>query len=154
MLSVQLVRLNRTGNSTRTKPNPTVTLSKSINSAMQFTFDTILQSEVRLNLVNLIDLYSFLQKMFAQRYRMIKNTQRNVEDVHVESINVIDLDFKNYYIAFTLKISVRMKSDTRYIALLNTKAEINVMTEKMMQKKDLFMRSHSILNLISHIDHQ
>jgi predicted N-acyltransferase len=87
-------------------------VSKSITSAMQFTFDTILQSEVRLDLMNLINFCSFLQKMFAQRYRMIKNTQRNVEDVHIESINVIDLDFKNYYIVFTLKISVRMKSDT------------------------------------------
>jgi hypothetical protein len=121
---------------------------------MQFTFDTILQSEVRLDLVNLINLCSSLQKMFAQRYRMIKNAQRNVEDVHVESINVIDLDFKNYYIVFTLKISVRMKSDTRYVALLNIEAEINVMIEKMMHKEDLFMRSRSTLNLISHIDHQ
>jgi hypothetical protein len=92
--------------------------------------------------------------MFAQKYRMIKNAQRNVEDVHVESINVIDLDFKNYYIVFTLKISVRMKSDTQYIALLNTEVEINVMIEKIMHKKDLFMRSRSVLNLISYIDHQ
>jgi hypothetical protein len=121
---------------------------------MQFTFDTILQSEVRLNLVNLIDLYSSLQKMFVQKYRMIKNAQRNVEDVHVESINVIDLDFKNYYIVFTLKISVRMKFNTRYIVLLNTKAEINVIIEKMIHKKDFFMRSRSIFNLISYIDHQ
>jgi hypothetical protein len=89
-------------------------ISKSISSAMQFTFDSILQSEVRLNLVNLINLYSSLQKMFAQKYYMIKNTQRNVEDVHVESINIIDFDFKNYYIIFTLKIFVRMKFDTRY----------------------------------------
>jgi hypothetical protein len=85
---------------------------------------------------------------------MIKNAQRNIENVHVESINVIDLDFKNYYIVFTFKISVRMKSDTRYIALLNTEAEINVIIEKLMHKKDLFMRSRSALNLISHIDHQ
>jgi hypothetical protein len=92
--------------------------------------------------------------MFAQRYRMIKNAQRNVKDVHVESINVIDFDFKNYYIVFTLKISVRMKSDTRYIALLNIEAEINVMTEEMMHKEDLFIRSRSVLNLIFHIDHQ
>jgi hypothetical protein len=72
---------------------------------------------------------------------------------NVESINVIDLDFKNYYIVFTLKISVRMKSDTRYVALLNTEAEINIMTEEMMQKKDLSMRSCSALNLIFYIDH-
>jgi hypothetical protein len=85
---------------------------------------------------------------------MIKNAQRNVEDVHVESIDVIDFDFKNYYIVFTLKISVRMKSDTRNVALLNTEAEINVMIEKMMHKEDLSMRSRSALNLISHIDHQ
>jgi hypothetical protein len=91
--------------------------------------------------------------MFAQRYRMIKNTQRNIEDVHVKSINVIDLDFKNYYIVFTFKISIRMKSDIRYIALLNTEAEINVMIEKMMHKKDLFMRSRSVFNLIFYIDH-
>jgi hypothetical protein len=85
---------------------------------------------------------------------MIKNAQRNIENVHVKLINMIDLDFKNYYIAFTLKISVRMKSDTRYIALLNIEAEINVMTKKMMHKQDLFMRSRSILNLIFYIDHQ
>jgi hypothetical protein len=121
---------------------------------MQFTFDIILQSEVRLNFMNLIDLCSFLQKMLVQKYRMIKNAQRNVENVHVKSINVIDLDFKNYYIVFTLKISVRMKSDTRYITLLNTEAEINVMIEKMMHKKDLFMRSRFALNLISYINHQ
>jgi hypothetical protein len=78
--------------------------------------------------------------MFAQRYRMIKNAQRNVEDVHVEFIDVIDLDFKNYYIVFTLKISVRMKFDTRYVALLNTKAEINIIIEEMMHKENLFMR--------------
>jgi hypothetical protein len=129
-------------------------ISKWITSAMQFTFNTILQSEVRLNLMNLIDLYSSLQKMFTQKYRMIKNAQRNVEDVHVESINMINLDFKNYYIVFTLKIFVRMKSDTRYITLLNTEAEINVMIEKMMHKKDLFMRSRSVLNLIFYIDYQ
>jgi hypothetical protein len=127
---------------------------KSVTSAMQFTFDTILQSEVRLDLVNLIDLCSLLQKMFAQRYRVTKNAQRNVEGVHVESIGVADLDFKNYYIAFTLKIPVRMKSDTRYVALLNTGAEVNVMIEEMMHKEDLSMRSRSALNLISHIDHQ
>jgi hypothetical protein len=121
---------------------------------MHFTFDTILQSEVRLDLVNLINLCSLLQKMFAQKYRMIKNAQRNVEDVHVELINVIDLDFKNYYIVFTLKISVRMKSDIRYVALLNTEVEINVMIEKMMHKEDLSMRSLSVLNLIFHIDYQ
>jgi hypothetical protein len=86
-------------------------ISKSISLAIQFTFDTILQSEVRLNLVNLINLYSLLQKIFVQKYRIIKNVQRNIEDVHVESINVIDLDFKNYYIVFTFKIFVRMKSD-------------------------------------------
>jgi hypothetical protein len=129
-------------------------VSKSISSAMQFTFDIILQSEVRLDLVNLINLCSLLQKMFAQRYRMIKNAQRNVEDVHIESIDVINLDFKNYYIVFTLKISVRMKSDTRYVALLNIEAEINVMIEKMMHKEDLSMRSRFALNLISYIDHQ
>jgi hypothetical protein len=48
---------------------------KSITSAMQFTFDTILRSEVRLNLVNLIDLCSLLQKMFVQKYHIIKNAQ-------------------------------------------------------------------------------
>jgi hypothetical protein len=85
---------------------------------------------------------------------MIKNAQRNVEDIHVESINVIDLDFKNYYIVFTFKIFIRMKSDTRYVALLNIEVEINIMIEKMMHKEDLFMRSRSVLNLISHIDHQ
>jgi hypothetical protein len=47
-----------------------------------------------------------------------------------------------------------MKSDTRYIALLNTEAEINVMIEKIMHKEDLSMRSRSTLNLISYIDHQ
>jgi hypothetical protein len=128
-------------------------ISKSITLAMQFTFDIILQSKVDLNLVNLINLCLLLQKMFAQKYRMIKNAQRNVEDVHVELINMIDLDFKNYYIVFTLKISVRMKSDTRYVALMNIEAEINVMTEEIMHKKNLFMRSRAILNLISYINH-
>jgi hypothetical protein len=47
-----------------------------------------------------------------------------------------------------------MKSDTRFVALLNIEAEINVMIEKMMYKEDLFMRSRSTLNLIFHIDHQ
>jgi hypothetical protein len=92
--------------------------------------------------------------MFAQKYRVIKNAQRNVEDVHVKSINVIDFDFKNYYIVFTLKISVRMKSDTRYVALLNTEAEINVMIEEMMHKEDLFMRLRFTLNLIFDINYQ
>jgi hypothetical protein len=66
---------------------------------------------------------------------MIKNAQRNVEDVNVELINVIDFDFKNYYIVFILKIFVRMKSDIRYIALLNTEVEINIIIKKMMHKK-------------------
>jgi hypothetical protein len=69
-------------------------VSKSISLAMQFTFDIILQSEIRLNLMILINLFSLLQKMFAQRYYIIKNAQRNIENIHVESINVIDLDFK------------------------------------------------------------
>jgi hypothetical protein len=84
----------------------------------------------------------------------MKNAQRNVENVHVESIKMINLDFKNYYIVFTFKIFVRIKSDIRYVTMLNTEAEINIIIEKIMFKEYLFMRSRSIFNLIFHTDHQ
>ena len=46
-----------------------------------------------------------------------------------------------------------MKFDTKYIALLNIEIEINVMTKKMMMKKNLIMKSRFHINFVLHIEH-
>ena len=116
-------------------------------------FDKILQNEIRLGLGDVLDLSPQLQKLFSQRYKRAKELQRNVDTVRVDSIEVIDTEAKNYYLASTPKVPIRMDSGTRYTALLDTGAEINVMTEEMMIKEGLPMRPRPHLNLVGHTGH-
>ena len=91
--------------------------------------------------------------MLFQRFKNHKNLVRQIDEVQVEFIVISNSTTKNYYIASTSKMSIRMKSETRYTVLINTDVEINVMTEDMMFKKKLVMRSRLYINFVSHIDH-
>ena len=46
-----------------------------------------------------------------------------------------------------------MNFEKKYIALLNTKAEINVIIEKMMINENFFMKSRFHFNLMNHTKH-
>ena len=50
-------------------------------------------------------------------------------------------------------MSIRIKSEIRYIVLIDTDVKINVMIEKMIIKKNLTMRSRFHMNFVSHINH-
>ena len=73
--------------------------------------------------------------------------------MHVDSIEIVDVNIKNYYFAFIFKMFIRMNFEKKYIALLNTKAEINVIIEKMMINENFFMKSRFHFNLMNHTKH-
>ena len=73
--------------------------------------------------------------------------------VQVEFIIISNSTKKNYYIAFTSKMSIKRKNETRYTALIDIDVEINVMIEKIMIKESLIMRSRFHMNFVSYIDH-
>ena len=91
--------------------------------------------------------------MLFQKFKNHKDLVRQIDEVQVEFIVISNSTTKNYYIASTSKMSIRMKSETRYTALIDTDVEINVMTEDMMLKEELVMRSRFHMNLVSHINH-
>ena len=91
--------------------------------------------------------------MFFQKYKRMKIFFQNVDIVHVDSIEIVDVNIKNYYFAFIFKMFIRMNFEKKYIALLNTKAEINVIIEKMMINENFFMKSRFHFNLMNHTKH-
>ena len=92
--------------------------------------------------------------MLFQKFKNHKDLVRQIDEVQVEFIVISNSTTKNYYIASTSKMSIRMKSETRYTALIDTDVEINVMTKDMMLKEELTMRSRLYMNFVSHINHK
>ena len=46
-----------------------------------------------------------------------------------------------------------MKFDTKYFVLLNIEIEINVITKKMMMKKNLIIKAQVYINFVTHVEH-
>ena len=73
--------------------------------------------------------------------------------MHVDSIEIVDVNIKNYDFAFIFKMVICMNFEKKYIALLNTKIEINVMIKKMLINEIFFIKLRFHLNLVSHTKH-
>lgn len=101
-----------------------------INLIIILTFKRILQNEIKIELKKIMNMCFQLYKLFLQRYKKTKKFQFYIDTIRVEFIEMIKIFAKNYYFAFTSKVSIKIKFETKYIALLNTKIEINVMIEK------------------------
>ena len=88
--------------------NKFIYIFKFINSAIISIFEKILQNEIKINFENILNMYSQLSKLFFQKCKRIKIFFQNVDIMHVDSIEIVDVNIKNYYFTFIFKMSIRM----------------------------------------------
>ena len=107
-------------------------------------------------LTKIISLSSIIQKYFSKSL-----SEENVVKFRVNTLSTlqtmresIDKNVKHLYSCESSKIRILMKDSVKITALLNSKAEINVMIQRFMRTTNLFMRIESRLRLISHTKHE
>ena len=114
---------------------------KSSSQTIQNLFDQLLKQQISVDLRDILKFNSHFLRMLFQRFKNNKNVMRQIDEMQVEFIIISNSTTKNYYIAFTSKMSIKMKNEIRYIVLIDIDVEINVMTKNMIFKKELIMRS-------------
>ena len=80
----------------------------------------------------------------------VEQDAANPRTVKVGSIGVRDKTLRKAYICSTPKARVQIAGGGRYKALLDTGAEVNVMTHSIVKEEGLAMRPYPDVNLVSH----
>ncbi len=102
-------------------------------------------------LIEIIVFASFAQKIFFKTF-----SNEDVIKFHVNSIRSRSITQKRkeqWYVCKSFKTKIIIESVVKITKLMNSKAKINVMIKRLMNKTKIIMRFESQFRLISHIDH-
>ena len=112
---------------------------------MQFTFI----------LAKIISLFSIIQKYFFKSLfeKNVIKFRVNLKILQMRR-DLNEQKMKRLYFCESLKVKILMKNLIKTTTFLNSKAEINVMTQRFMRTANLSMKVKSRLRLISHIEHE
>jgi hypothetical protein len=102
-------------------------------------------------LIEIIVFVSFAQKIFFKIF-----FDEDVIEFHVNLIKfrlITQKRKKQWYVYEFFKAKIIIKNVVKIIELMNSKAEINVMIKKLMNKTKIIIRFESRLRLIFYIEH-
>jgi hypothetical protein len=108
-------------------------------------------AQIIFSLIEIIIFDSFAQKIF---FKIL--FEEDVIKFYVNSIrsrSTTQKKEKQWYVCEFFKTKIIIENVVRIIELMNSKAEINVMIKRLMNKTKIIMRLKFRLRLISHIDH-
>ena len=112
----------------------------------------ILDLEVSLTVGELLASAPGIEKLLTKALSEDEVVQFRMNDSEVAAVSEVSLKCQWYTIG-CLKTRVRLKDSAKVLALLDTNAEINLMTKAVMEEAGLAIRSGSRLELISHTGH-
>ncbi len=108
-------------------------------------------AQIIFSLIEVIVFISLAQKIFFKTL-----IEENVIKFHVNSIkfrSITQKRKKQWYVCKFFKAKIIIESVVRITKLMNSKAKINVMIKRLMNKTRIIMRFESRLRLIFYIDH-
>ncbi len=108
-------------------------------------------AQIIFSLIEIIVFVSFAQKIFFKIF-----FDEDVIKFHVNLIrfrSITQKREKQWYVYEFFKAKITIKDVVKIIELINSKAKINVMIKKLMNKTKIIMRFESRLRLIFHIEH-
>jgi hypothetical protein len=108
-------------------------------------------AQIIFSLIEIIVFVSFVQKIF---FKILFD--EDVIKFHINSIkfrSITQKKEKQWYVYEFFKTKIMIKNVVKITKLMNSKAKINVMIKKLMNKTKIIMRFEFRFRLIFHIDH-